>query len=182
MTTEAQVAANRLNAQKSTGPRTPEGKAIVARNAVKHGLLGEQIVVEGEDRLKFAYHRDEMMRSLTPVGEVEITLAERLVGLSWRLQRIERLQVQAFETLCAGAAEGLADEAGLGTLGGAGGAGGPCRGRGGTVGEGGQWKVSDVQREHCTSNVQRRRRNCGGGTGHRAPDPRASAPNKPNFA
>ena len=110
MATEAQVTANRLNAQKSTGPRTPEGKALVARNAVKHGLLGEQIVVEGEDRLKFAFHRDEMMRALTPVGEVEITLAERLVGLSWRLQRIERLQVQAFETLCAGALEGLADE------------------------------------------------------------------------
>ena len=110
MTTEAQVAANRLNAQKSTGPRTPEGKAIVARNAIKHGLLGEQIVVEGEDAFHFAFHRDEMMRSLTPVGEVEITLADRLVGLSWRLQRIERLQVQAFETLCAGAVDGLTDE------------------------------------------------------------------------
>ncbi len=110
MTTEAQVTANRLNAQKSTGPRTPEGKAISARNAIKHGLLGEQIVVEGEDRLHFAFHRDQMMRYLAPIGEVELTLADRLVGLSWRLQRVERLQVQAFEVLCAKALEAPADE------------------------------------------------------------------------
>ncbi len=108
MITAAQIRANRANAQKSTGPRTAEGKALVARNAVKHGLLGEQTVVEGEDRLRFTRHRDEMLRALVPVGEVEVTLAERLIGLSWRLQRIERLQVQAFETLCAGPAEGPA--------------------------------------------------------------------------
>jgi hypothetical protein len=108
MTTAAQISANRANAQKSTGPRTVEGKAIVARNAVKHGLLGEQVIVEGEDRPRFTQHRDGMLRALVPVGEVEVSLAERLIGLSWRLQRIERLQVQAFEALCAGPAEGPA--------------------------------------------------------------------------
>ncbi|MBN1506445.1 MAG: hypothetical protein JW955_06345 [Sedimentisphaerales bacterium] len=40
MTMEAQIAANRANAQKSTGPRTKTGKAIVPQNAVKHGLFG----------------------------------------------------------------------------------------------------------------------------------------------
>ena len=110
MTTEAQLEANRANAQRSTGPRTPEGKAIVARNAVKHGLLGEQIIVEGEDRARFARHRDAMLQALVPVEEVEVTLAERLIGLSWRLQRVQRLQVQAFEALCAGPVEGPADE------------------------------------------------------------------------
>ena len=121
MTTEAQIEANRANARKSTGPRTPAAKAIVARNAVRHGLLGEQVIVEGEDRARFARHRDAMLRALVPVEEVEVTLAERLIGLSWRLQRVQRLQVQAFEALCAGPMEGPPDtgadeELGLGRI------------------------------------------------------------------
>jgi len=48
MTTEAQVAANRLNARKSTGPRTEEGKAKVALNAVTHGLRARGVVLPGE--------------------------------------------------------------------------------------------------------------------------------------
>ncbi len=49
MATEAQLAANRRNAQKSTGPRTAEGKAVVAQNAVQHGLLAREGVLRGED-------------------------------------------------------------------------------------------------------------------------------------
>jgi hypothetical protein len=50
MTTAKQIAANRKNAFASTGPRTPEGKAIVAKNAVKHGMTGTAPVVEGLER------------------------------------------------------------------------------------------------------------------------------------
>jgi hypothetical protein len=110
MATEAQIQANRRNAERSTGPRTAAGKAVVAQNAVKHGLLGEQVVVEGEDRARYARHRDAMLRALGPLEEVEITLAERLIGLSWRLQRVQRLQVQAFEALCAGPGAGPGEE------------------------------------------------------------------------
>ena len=39
MTTEAQIAANRVNATKSTGPLTLAGKAVVGLNGMKHGLL-----------------------------------------------------------------------------------------------------------------------------------------------
>lgn len=49
MASEAQILANPLNAPKSTGPRTAEGKAAVWRNAVKHGLTARSIVVTGED-------------------------------------------------------------------------------------------------------------------------------------
>ena len=45
MATEKQFEANRLNAQKSTGPRTPEGRAAVRLNGVKHGLTAETIVL-----------------------------------------------------------------------------------------------------------------------------------------
>ena len=49
MTTERQAEANRRNAMKSTGPRTPEGKAVVALNGMKHGLLSRESLVKGEN-------------------------------------------------------------------------------------------------------------------------------------
>ena len=99
MGTEAQVLANRLNAQKSTGPRTAEGKAGVSQNAVQHGLLARQVVIKGEDPGQFETYREQMLGELAPVGAVEALLAERAVSLAWRLRRAERLQSSVFETV-----------------------------------------------------------------------------------
>ena len=52
MTTEAQVCANRANAQKYTGPQTAEGKATVAQNAVTHGLLARAAAETTPSRLR----------------------------------------------------------------------------------------------------------------------------------
>jgi hypothetical protein len=101
MTTEAQVTANRLNALKSTGPRTPQGKAVVAQNAVKHGLLARQNVIAGEDPQEFEVWRRGWLGELDPVGHAETTLAERVAGLSWRLRRAECIQNQIFDFLLA---------------------------------------------------------------------------------
>lgn len=57
MATEAQILANRRNAQKSTGPRTPQGKAAVSQNAVKHGLLARQDVINLESQADFELYR-----------------------------------------------------------------------------------------------------------------------------
>jgi hypothetical protein len=105
MASEAQVLANRRNAQRSTGPRTTEGKAVVSQNAVKHGLTGREAVVRGENPGEFEFYRDRMLGELGPVGPMESVLAERVVSLSWRLQRAERLQNEAFEDLYAREAE-----------------------------------------------------------------------------
>jgi hypothetical protein len=99
MVTQAQILANRLNAQKSTGPRTAEGKATVAQNAVKHGLSGRLEVIKGEDRAEFDLFREQMLAEWAPAGVTESLLVERIVGLSWRLQRAERMQSEAFEAL-----------------------------------------------------------------------------------
>ncbi len=99
MATEAQVCANRSNAQKSTGPRTPEGKAIVAQNAVRHGLLAREVVIKGEDPEEFELYREGMLAELAPAGQMESLLAQRIAGLAWRLRRAERLQAAAFDTL-----------------------------------------------------------------------------------
>jgi hypothetical protein len=99
MATEAQIEANRINAQKSTGPRTPEGKEKASHNALKHGLLAKDVVVMGEDIDDFALFRDELRAELAPVGLVEARLVERIAGLMWRLQRAERVQTESFDLL-----------------------------------------------------------------------------------
>jgi hypothetical protein len=99
MTSAAQVEANRANAQKSTGPRTAQGKAVAAQNAVKHGLLAKEVVVKGEDPAEFECYREQMLAELAPAGQMESMLAHRIVGLSWRLRRAERLQAAAFDKL-----------------------------------------------------------------------------------
>jgi len=53
MRTLAKTQANRSNALKSTGPRTPEGKAVVVRTAVKQGLLSREALLQDEDRAVF---------------------------------------------------------------------------------------------------------------------------------
>ena len=84
MATAAQTRANRSNAQKSTGPRTAEGKAVVAQNAVKHGLLARAAVLQGEDWEEFTELRENLLEELSPEGRLEGLLAERIVSLSWR--------------------------------------------------------------------------------------------------
>jgi hypothetical protein len=99
MASEAQIQANRSNAQKSTGPRSAAGKAVVARNAVRHGLAARLEVIRGEDRAAFDRHREALLGELAPVGARESMLAERVVGLSWRLERAGHLQNEVFEAL-----------------------------------------------------------------------------------
>ena len=99
MATEPQILANRRNAQKSTGPRTPETKAAVAKNALKHGLTARQDVIKGENQADFDLYRDEILDELAPVGPMETMLANRVVSLSWRLERAERIQNQTMDIL-----------------------------------------------------------------------------------
>ncbi len=108
MATKAQVAANRRNAEKSTGPRTPEGKTTVAQNAVKHGLSGRADVIKGEDLAEFDRHREALLAELKPRGAVESMLVERVVSLSWRLERVGRMQNEVFDALLANEATPLA--------------------------------------------------------------------------
>jgi hypothetical protein len=99
MATEAQVEANRANAQKSTGPRTPEGKAAIARNAVKHGLRARAAVLQGEDWEEYTCFREGMLEELDPDGLQARGLAARIVDLTWRLRRAGRYQDAVFEAL-----------------------------------------------------------------------------------
>jgi len=99
MSTKAQIKANQQNAQKSTGPKTDEGKATVSQNAIKHGLFAAEAVIKGEDPAEYQAYHDQFLAELDPVGAVETMLADRFVSLVWRLKRAERMQNQAIDSM-----------------------------------------------------------------------------------
>ena len=79
--------ANRANAQKSTGPKTPEGKAKVAGNALRHGLCASNFVILTEDVGQFNEYRQSYMGRFGPRDGVEIDLIDRIVHAGWTERR-----------------------------------------------------------------------------------------------
>jgi len=88
MASAKQIAANRANARRSTGPRTPQGKAIVRLNAVKDGLTGQLTIVPRSEYSTYVTLERRMTASLNPIGEQELQLASRIVRDTWRLHRL----------------------------------------------------------------------------------------------
>jgi hypothetical protein len=92
MSSDRQIAANRLNSQKGSGPKTPEGKARVGSNALKHGLTGKRVVLPDENPEEFDEFRLDLISSLDPQGTLEEFFAEKIVTDAWRLRRIPELE------------------------------------------------------------------------------------------
>jgi hypothetical protein len=86
--TEKQFEANRQNAQKSTGPKTPEGRAAVRLNGVKHGLTAETIVLKGESQADFTAMLDSFEAEHDPTTPTEEALVVQLALANWRLRRL----------------------------------------------------------------------------------------------
>jgi len=84
--------ANRRNAQKSTGPRTPEGKAKVAQNNWKHGLSGTFRVLPGENQQTYDDLLDEFVRVQKPADGLELQLVRKMAESNWISARAVRLQ------------------------------------------------------------------------------------------
>jgi hypothetical protein len=92
MVTQARIDANRQNAKKSTGPRTPSGKAIASMNAVKHGLSSRKPLIPGEDEAEFAQFTSEWVHQLRPFGPRERLAAEQAIMAAWRLRRVPQIE------------------------------------------------------------------------------------------
>jgi hypothetical protein len=89
-----QLAANQKNALRSTGPRTPEGKAASSTNAVVHGLCARTAVIPGESQAALDRLREDLSRSWLPANERELFLFEEVVLASWRLVRLRNVETQ----------------------------------------------------------------------------------------
>ena len=97
MASQKQIDANRANAQLSTGPKTPEGKAASRLNALKHGLTAQDAVLACEDPDLFNQSRESFQEQFQPVGPVETFLVDQIVMAAWRLTRIRGLETSLFE-------------------------------------------------------------------------------------
>ena len=91
MATQAQIDANRKNAQKSTGPRSAKGKADARRNSLKHGMTGNGVVIPYEDAAEVAIRVEQFEAELSPDGHATTSvLAMRAAMLTVRLERCIR--------------------------------------------------------------------------------------------
>ena len=94
----ARAEASRRNGALSRGPRTAEGKARSAQNALRHGLRAEKhVVLPDEDSDEFAALAAALEDELAPEGALQSVLAGRIARAAWRLARAERLEIELFE-------------------------------------------------------------------------------------
>lgn len=87
-TSIAQISANRINAQKSTGAITHAGKATVSKNAVTHGLFSKQLILTDENSLEYQLLFEQLQQELSPVGILEQSLVERVAISLWKQKRL----------------------------------------------------------------------------------------------
>src|SRR5258708_1260718 len=86
--TEKQIHAARENGRKSHGPASEEGKTKSARNGIRHGMLANTIVIEGESRDRFMALLSGLPPYSEPDGEIESALMENIAVCRWRQMRI----------------------------------------------------------------------------------------------
>ncbi|WP_029461230.1 hypothetical protein [Solidesulfovibrio alcoholivorans] len=74
------------------GPKSAAGKAIVATNAITHGLTAKELVLPGERKADLVALRQSLVADLRPVGDMEALLVERVALCLWRLRRVMRFE------------------------------------------------------------------------------------------
>jgi hypothetical protein len=94
MPSEEQIAANRRNALQSTGPNTPQGKAIVSRDRLIHGLTAKRL--DGEEPLDLYQLFETLKAELQPLDSIDEILVERSATADWRLSRFPQIEAGIF--------------------------------------------------------------------------------------
>ena len=90
---------NRINAMRSTGPRTPGGKATSSQNRLAHGLCATSLIIRGENQEDFEALRTEMLTTYRPVTPEEQMLTDQLTESLWRLNRARRIETHTHDIL-----------------------------------------------------------------------------------
>ena len=97
MASPAQMAANRANAQKSTGPRTAAGKQRAGMSALKHGLTAKTLVLPHEDNTAYEEVRASLYSQYEPATEQECMLVDQLASAWWRTLRVRQIETDMLD-------------------------------------------------------------------------------------
>jgi hypothetical protein len=97
MSTTAQIEANRLNAQSSTGPTSADGKAKSSLNALSHGFYSKHLLLPDEDPAELELLRSSLIESYQPEDGAELLLVERIISSQWKLQRLNKLEAATIQ-------------------------------------------------------------------------------------
>ena len=97
MSSIKQIEANRRNAKRSTGPKTPEGKDKVRFNALVDGLRAQSVLLPSEDPNLFNEHLQKLLRTWRPQDDMEKSLVEQIAIAEWKMARLDRLEARLFE-------------------------------------------------------------------------------------
>jgi len=116
MASERQIQANRANALKSTGPKTPEGKRNSSKNAALPGLLSSTVVLKGESKRRYNDLAAALILQFQPRNSAEAFLIQTMTVARWRLLRSWGIQTAAFEIEMAKTREKSGDAAGSGAV------------------------------------------------------------------
>src|SRR5262247_364036 len=98
MSSFKQIQANRLNALKSTGPKTSDGKRRSRCNAIRHGLTAETVIVGFEDTDDYQAFEAAVIADYDAQSAVERELVLRLASVLWRLRRATGIETSLFES------------------------------------------------------------------------------------
>ncbi len=93
---QKQIKANKRNGKKG-GVKTDEGKAISKYNAIKHGLLGKEVLLDDEDGTELVSLGRKLRTELAPDTELELVLVDRITANVWRLRRVMQIERQMME-------------------------------------------------------------------------------------
>jgi hypothetical protein len=96
MATQKQIEANRRNAQKSTGPQSPETKAKTRLNAMRDGFTGQVTTLSDEDRPIFEKFKSDFIQDLAPRTVMELSLASSIAWDTWRLNHLRAVEMNTY--------------------------------------------------------------------------------------
>ena len=101
MASPAQIAANRANSQKSTGPRSVEGKSVSRFNALKHGMDAASIVIPGEDPAEYEALAAHYLDEYHPQSPSESFHVDAMLRADWQKRRLQAVEGDLYRSIIA---------------------------------------------------------------------------------